>query len=78
MVTKYFGWRTRTCNIYKNNTSPRKFSKFVDDSIQEMLKAGTIRKSNAVPKKVNPLSVSKKGKMRLILICQWTFIQNKI
>ena len=40
---------------------------FVDESIKEMLRADTVKECLTKPKVLNPLSVSTKGKKRLIL-----------
>ena len=52
---------------FKNNSSALKISEFVDESIKEMFRAGTIKECLIKPKVLNPLPVSTKGKKRLIL-----------
>ena len=52
---------------FKNNSLALKISEFVDDSIKEMLRAGTIKECLTKPKVLNPLSVSTIDKKRLIL-----------
>ena len=52
---------------FKNNSSALKNSEFLEESIQEMLRAGTVKECLTKPKVLNPLSVSTKGKKRLIL-----------
>ena len=52
---------------FRNNSSARKNSGFVDESIKKMLRAGTVKECLTKPKLLNPLSASTKGKKRLIL-----------
>ena len=47
---------------FKNNFLALKTSEFLDESIKEMLKAGTVKECLIKPKVLNPLSVSTKGK----------------
>ena len=46
----------------------------VDESIKEMLRAGTVKECLIKPKVLNPLSVSTKGKKRLILDLRYIII----
>ena len=50
---------------FKNNSSALKNSEFVDESVKEMLRAGTIKECLIKPKVLNPLSLSTKIKKRL-------------
>ena len=52
---------------FKNNSSAFKNLEFVDESIKEMLRADTVKECLTKRKVLNPLSVSTKGKKRLIL-----------
>ena len=52
---------------FKNNSSALKNSEFIEESIKEMLRASTVKECLTKPKVLNPLSVSTKGKKRLIL-----------
>ena len=52
---------------FKNSSSALKNSEFIEESIKEMLRAGTVKECLTKPKVLNPLSVSTKGKKRLIL-----------
>ena len=49
---------------FKNNFSAFKNSEFVDESIKEMLRAGSVKECLIKLKVLNPLSVSTKGKKR--------------
>ena len=52
---------------FKNTSSALKNSEFVEESIKGMLRAGTVKECLTKPKILNPLSVSTKGKKRMIL-----------
>ena len=52
---------------FKNNFTASKNSKFVEDSIQEMLQRGTINESTSIPKVINSLSGSTKVKKGLAI-----------
>ena len=51
---------------FKNNSSSLKTSEFIEESIKEMCRAGTAKECLTKPKVLNPLSVTTKGKKRLI------------
>ena len=66
---------------FKNNSSALKNSEFIEESINEMLRAGTVKECLTKPKVLNPLSVSTKGKKRLILDLRYVnnhLFKNKI
>ena len=52
---------------YRPNSLAIKNSEFIEDSINEMHRPGTVKECLTRPKVLNPLSVSTKGKKRLIL-----------
>ena len=52
---------------FKNNFSALKNSEFLEESIKEMLRVGTVEKCLKNPKTLNILSVSTKVKKRLAL-----------
>ena len=52
---------------FKNTSSALKNSEFVEESIKGMLRAGTVKECLTKPKVLNTLSVSTKGKKRMIL-----------
>ena len=52
---------------FENNSAALKNSEYVDESVKEMLRAGTVKECLTKPKVLNPLLVSTKGKKRLIL-----------
>ena len=52
---------------FKSNSSALKNSEFVEESIREMHRADTVKECLTKPKVLNPLSVSTKGKNRLVL-----------
>ena len=52
---------------FKNNSSALKNWEFIEESIKDMLRVGTVKERLTKPKVLNPLSVSTKGKERLIL-----------
>ena len=51
----------------KNNSSALKNSEFLVESIKKMLRGGTVKECLTKPKVLNPLSVSRNDKKRLIL-----------
>ena len=66
---------------FKNNSLALRNSIFVEETIKEMLRAGTIKECLTKPKVLNPFSVSKKGKKRLILDLRYVnnhFFKDKI
>ena len=52
---------------FKNTSSAHKNSEFAEESIKGMLRAGTVKECLTKPKVLNTLSVSTKGKKRMIL-----------
>ena len=52
---------------FKNNSSTLKNSEFVEESIKGMLRVGKVKECLRKPKALNPLSLSTKGKNRMIL-----------
>ena len=62
-------FKTPKCSSFRNNQSALKNQNFVEESISEMLKCGSIIEAEKAPEVINPLSVSinPSGKKRLIL-----------
>ena len=69
MVTRFSSLKHLRCAPYRNNQSVLKNKDFVEESISELLKCGSIIEAEKPPEAINPLSVSinSSGKKCLIL-----------